>query len=70
MAAPESRSVPLTPRNACQVILEAEGRPSRMNETKTSSVGPGEWAQLAGANRFREAERVPAVQLDVLSNQR
>jgi hypothetical protein len=41
-----------------------------MNGTKTSTAGPGEWAQLAGANRFREAERVAAVQLDVLANQR
>lgn len=45
-------------------------RPFRMNGTKTSSTGPREWAQLAGANRFREAERVAAVQLDVLANQR
>ena len=33
MAAPESRSVPLTPRNACQVILEAEGMPPYVRPT-------------------------------------
>jgi hypothetical protein len=44
-------------------------RPSRMNGTKSSSARPGEWAQVTGANRFREAERVAAVQLDVLPHQ-